>query len=1119
MSDSLELRPPNDEQKLAIEHFGGVLLSAGAGSGKTFVLVEHIIFLFNEFVKANQKLDKEAFANELRDYFSQIVLMTFTKKAAGELSLRLLKRIQLGRARSKEGLEEFSEFYWEEAERAINYLYVGTIHGFCYRLILQGYIPGFTGHEEMIGEVEFANKIDGLISLWFEKNRERIKRDHLESLVLNKKSLNNNFREIFSDTDLRVLWSNFNPKHEGIHKEVEKIEMAFEVFSGVSFDEFKFSLSDVDPSAKKAPKWFEFLEEFSKIARDREDVFSFLNNADALFSSYSRFPSASKKTAPAEAIRVIQIAKDLRDFCKKYLPDFNVLKDNFEKYQSWGEIIHEIYHFVENNYLGDNGLTFTDLEFYCSKAIQDKDIANKIQETYQYFIVDEFQDTSRVQFDIIRKILSNDMKKVFTVGDVKQAIYGFRGGELGVFKEAEKTTYQNLSLKNNYRSQSKIINFNNSLFTSLLPLGKEYVGEDSYSVPMVNQTVPEGKADGGFLNKLQVNVDSVDDKTKSLLPTELNYIEACVLFENIKQSDEETCILYRKLSPSKFLVKKLIEEQIGFTCQVKVELKEDPLICLYLEFSRACSFKNQNDELQRSTLVIGHILKFLNLGKDYSIEELTDQLSTYKTFGLMGAFKRFLWSLGLSSSNLSYNWPIINALNVLSEDNADLVFEFASGFLRGNYSLDFQYGANAQRIKIMTTHASKGLEFSKIILGGIHTNGVSKGDSGYFGKLPFSYKWLEGFSKSSTYLSPTLIYENELSKSKSFSEFKRLFYVATTRAVNTIVWVDINFKDKPASFSKNSWIEGIRTWENDLSASEMASTEEISISSSQLQLEELIPKNERLDLNRPIYHQDSLGIDFDHTKESLNLGIGAELSVTRFATLAQCPRKFFLKNVLKISPEDIEKTHSYKKSESQEFLEEKVSEVVEEGDEVFNSVSSDFWASRGTAVHGAIEFALKRNFILPNDLDLDQKALDGISWVLGELRPYKEGNKFISEEPIKFSLFGQMISGTPDLVIDGPDRLEIWDFKTGRSHGKDLSSYWMQLKTYAYALLKNRETNIKVSLILSFIDEKQNFIETYQLSDLEDQLFEKWALLSRPDTLNLNHCPQCEFEQICRNEN
>ena len=83
----------NTEQKVAIEHHGGVQLQAGAGSGKTFVLIEHIIYLIEKkLYPTGTELftqDEHQLRIELKSYLSKIVLMTFTKKAAGELKTRL----------------------------------------------------------------------------------------------------------------------------------------------------------------------------------------------------------------------------------------------------------------------------------------------------------------------------------------------------------------------------------------------------------------------------------------------------------------------------------------------------------------------------------------------------------------------------------------------------------------------------------------------------------------------------------------------------------------------------------------------------------------------------------------------------------------------------------------------------------------------------------------------------------------------------------------------------------------------------------------------------------------------------------------------------------------------
>lgn len=84
----------NPEQLKAIEHQGGVLLKAGAGSGKTFVLVQHINYLtdiwFEEF--KNQK--NQNWEDYIKSKFSKLVMMTFTKKAAGEMNIRLHEKFR-----------------------------------------------------------------------------------------------------------------------------------------------------------------------------------------------------------------------------------------------------------------------------------------------------------------------------------------------------------------------------------------------------------------------------------------------------------------------------------------------------------------------------------------------------------------------------------------------------------------------------------------------------------------------------------------------------------------------------------------------------------------------------------------------------------------------------------------------------------------------------------------------------------------------------------------------------------------------------------------------------------------------------------------------------------------
>ena len=112
---------PNEEQLVAIENHGGVL-SAGAGSGKTFVIVEHTFNrIFHLFHTTYQKND-EAWSQQFLVSSSRIALLTFTKKASIEMAERLKNRskiIDLPNGLSRDVLDQ-----------AISNVYVGTIHSF-----------------------------------------------------------------------------------------------------------------------------------------------------------------------------------------------------------------------------------------------------------------------------------------------------------------------------------------------------------------------------------------------------------------------------------------------------------------------------------------------------------------------------------------------------------------------------------------------------------------------------------------------------------------------------------------------------------------------------------------------------------------------------------------------------------------------------------------------------------------------------------------------------------------------------------------------------------------------------------------------------------------------------
>lgn len=1108
---NLELREPNDEQKLAIEHTGGVLLSAGAGSGKTFVLVEHIIYLFQKFYNENQ-VETEDFSKKIKEYFSKIVLMTFTNKAAGELEIRIQKRFKLALERAKEGMEKVPSKYWEVGVEALSHLYVGTIHGFCYRLINQGYIPGLTGNEELVSDVEFTRKVSILIDKFFEDDYWKENTNYYDRLVLNKKNLKQAMGDILSDTDLRVLWNESQDfsKLENVQREYLKVILD-DCFD-VPIEDLRVDYEAFRPTKKAPPQWFLFVEEYHKRTEGKTDQIELLKDLSESLETISRLAKPKKESLEnPELGQFFDGVKAYRDnFLKNHFKHIQAFSECPEVLYKWGEDISTIYSFIEEQYLHYPGLTFTDLEFYVWKQLSIREVAERVAQSFNYFIIDEFQDTSNVQFEIVNSIIDSDMKRVFSVGDVKQAIYGFRGGELGVFKNASERTYQNLSLKNNYRSSAEVIGFNNELFDYLLPLGEKYSGEDKYTVEMIKQSIPENVNKDGKIKCIHFNIEDEDQIKKRWWPTDLNKAESFKISEIIKNKmpEEEYCILYRKLAPTKFLIPMLVESGVGFSCQVKVNLKEDPFLCLFIEFSRSSALKEDEDAFRASKKVLKLLLSILVKDGSADFENIIDtSVRKESSVGLLEAFKEFVWLLGLSSSNLSQSWPIAQTLCDITGDRSDLIFDYVSSLMQGSYSIEFQYGEDSDKVKIMTTHASKGLEFSKVILGGIHTNGGSKADNSFFGKLPGSYKWVQGVGKSKVFKSPALIFEEIDKKKKEFSEFKRLFYVATTRAVNEIIWINLSVEAEEKSHGQDSWVNGLRAFVSERGY-------QIEDIQESLPISNIFSEDENLGLNPPMFFKDNLGLEFCEAPSDVRLAMGAELSVTRLAGLLQCPRKFFLKNVLKISETDLDLVEvEGDENEKIEFLEEGEQEPFQiVGPQMQNS------KDRGIAVHFEIEYAVKHNFTLRLGHELDEKTRLGVEWVLKELKKLRDlGYQFISEEPVKFALFGQMLSGTPDLVLLRENEILIWDFKTGSFSEEKSRPYWLQLYAYAHAYIQKlkslKEPSIK--LVLAFVDDRNLVEQIPSKSEVRDRLFEVWKLLEFPDQLNLKHCRFCEFQNIC----
>ena len=128
------------------------------------------------------------------------------------------------------------------------------------------------------------------------------------------------------------------------------------------------------------------------------------------------------------------------------------------------KIICEIYKRYDQTLKENNGMDFSDILKNTAKLLENREILEKLQEKFKYIMVDEYQDTNNIQYEIINKI-AQKYRNICVVGDENQSIYGFRGADIRNILDFEKD-YPDavvIKLEENYRSTKIILDAANEV--------------------------------------------------------------------------------------------------------------------------------------------------------------------------------------------------------------------------------------------------------------------------------------------------------------------------------------------------------------------------------------------------------------------------------------------------------------------------------------------------------------------------------------------------------------------------------------------------------------------------------------------------------------------------------
>ena len=351
-------------------------------------------------------------------------------------------------------------------------------------------------------------------------------------------------------------------------------------------------------------------------------------------------------------------------------------------YKKLAKICYEI---DEKLKFKDNKFTYSDINFYTNKYEIDP---SEVFPNIDIIMIDEFQDTDRIQFNIILKLIKK-CKKLFIVGDDKQAIYGFRGGDVSLFRNIEKIlkeaipdiSIKKLELNTCYRSKKNIINYINQIFSNL----------NNFKYNKVNCI-----KDGGYVKAISFEKDN-------------NFVINSIIKNNLTKS---TAILARKNDVLDKYKKELELNNIKFESVQSLKLANDVKIKALLKLIDYLINENMYSLLEflRSDLATYTLEQISAVIKGEKIDEIL------KLKKCKGNFKKTylkLFGYGINATNddkLNIN-KFLDLVDIYYnlQDFVDYFNEKAKNISKENVSVE-------NCVSLLTIHKSKGLEYDTIYL-------------------------------------------------------------------------------------------------------------------------------------------------------------------------------------------------------------------------------------------------------------------------------------------------------------------------------------------------------------------------------------------------------------------
>jgi ATP-dependent helicase/nuclease subunit A len=460
---------PEQEQAI-FTHDKNLIVVAGAGSGKTRVLVERYLTL----------LEKN------RDWpLNALVAITFTREAAQEMRDRVRKELE---ASLKNATNESDRRHWSQMLGQMDSARIDTIHGLCATILRANAAEaGIDPRFEVLEGVNAIALLEDLITMELHALSEY---DGADIAPLFTEYDMREIREILCKPDLLAADLGELPTDAKALFEqwqAEWIQTYYDAQERLQKDAIFTEAGDYIPPSS-VPENDTLVQKWAIIDKIWDDIFSeeIALSQQAIIDVREagiRANSGAKSKWPDEdeLIHSRELIGYIRDSLKAFEETVGAAPEESDYRAAkmtirWYHLLERIQDAYRQAKKEKSYLDFNDLEILTAKLLSEK---QAVRERYQgqefkHLLVDEFQDTNSAQWDIARYLANpDDDTALFLVGDPKQSIYAFRGADVSVFdhvKDAigKQTNGQELGLTVSFRSHPGLIDAFNKLFAVIL---------------------------------------------------------------------------------------------------------------------------------------------------------------------------------------------------------------------------------------------------------------------------------------------------------------------------------------------------------------------------------------------------------------------------------------------------------------------------------------------------------------------------------------------------------------------------------------------------------------------------------------------------------------------------